>query len=456
MLAVILIVCAGWLSFGWRSGSPSGTGSGPGRRSRGRRRPCWPAAWRRRHSRSGWRAAARSALQRLGRVQGLRRAPQVQGPSASPALPDRAAISTGGRARRLLQRAPDRHRAGHLRVLVGRDGDLPTFVRDAHNLYLETLGSLIPGLVLLLAALGSVFVIGAGKWRRAEGYERALLAAALAAGAAFATAAAIDWVWEMTVIPVALLLLAAAMLRTSARPPAGGTRDRRVDQSEDRARRSGAGLAGGDRDADAGGPRGAPEPGRRARGAAGQCPGRRSKRRAIRGVRRHRQPAARPGARGQGDLEEAAAAARRPPARNRPTGAPGSPCLGSRPSADSRRPPSTPIAPRALSIPARPCSQAARRGTIMRPSQMPDPERDDPRAEAGPAERERLLETARLLEQARPRPRPAFRGALARAAGALHRPTAAAIADRRLRRLGPGPARGGGGRAGRSRAPGPG
>jgi tetratricopeptide (TPR) repeat protein len=98
-----------------------------------------------------------------------------------------------------------------------REGDLPTFVRDAHNLYLETLAELgIPGLVLLLAALGSVFVIGAGKWRRAEGYERAVLAAALAAGAAFATAAAIDWVWEMTVVPVAFLLLAGAMLRTSA------------------------------------------------------------------------------------------------------------------------------------------------------------------------------------------------------------------------------------------------
>ena len=51
----------------------------------------------------------------------------------------------------------------------------------------------------------------------------------------------------------------------------------------------------------------------------------------------------------------------------------------------------------------------------MRPSQMPDPERDEilePRLP--PAERERLLATARLLEQARPRPRPAFRGALAR------------------------------------------
>ena len=38
----------------------------------------------------------------------------------------------------------------------------------------------------------------------------------LAAGAAFLTAAAIDWVWEVTVIPVAFLLCRAAVLRTSA------------------------------------------------------------------------------------------------------------------------------------------------------------------------------------------------------------------------------------------------
>jgi hypothetical protein len=51
----------------------------------------------------------------------------------------------------------------------------------------------------------------------------------------------------------------------------------------------------------------------------------------------------------------------------------------------------------------------------MKRSQMPEPDRDeilDPKLE--PAERERLLETAHLLEQARPVPRPAFRGKLAR------------------------------------------
>ena len=46
---------------------------------------------------------------------------------------------------------------------------------------------------------------------------------------------------------------------------------------------------------------------------------------------------------------------------------------------------------------------------------MPDPDDDeilDPKLK--PTERERLMETAHLLEQARPLPQPAFRGRLAR------------------------------------------
>jgi hypothetical protein len=51
----------------------------------------------------------------------------------------------------------------------------------------------------------------------------------------------------------------------------------------------------------------------------------------------------------------------------------------------------------------------------MMRSNVPDPDRDeilDPKL--GPTERGRLHETAHLLEQARPLPRPAFRGKLAR------------------------------------------
>jgi hypothetical protein len=99
-----------------------------------------------------------------------------------------------------------------------REGTLPNyFVRDAHDLYLETLAELgIPGLSLLLAALGAIFVVGFRKLMRSEAYERALLAAAIAACAAFMTSAIVDWVWELTVVPVAFFLLAGAVLRTSA------------------------------------------------------------------------------------------------------------------------------------------------------------------------------------------------------------------------------------------------
>jgi hypothetical protein len=95
-------------------------------------------------------------------------------------------------------------------------GSIPGFVRNAHSLYLETLAELgVPGLALVLVLLGAVFVTGGRQMRRSDASERAMLAAALAAAAGFVTAAASDWVWQMTVVPVAFLLLAAAVLRGS-------------------------------------------------------------------------------------------------------------------------------------------------------------------------------------------------------------------------------------------------
>lgn len=95
-----------------------------------------------------------------------------------------------------------------------REGTLTGFVRDAHSLYFEALGELgIVGLALIGGLVA--FVLGAGVVRTLAAISperRALLAALTAACFAFAAATAIDWVWELFVIPAAFLLLAAPIL----------------------------------------------------------------------------------------------------------------------------------------------------------------------------------------------------------------------------------------------------
>jgi tetratricopeptide (TPR) repeat protein len=97
-----------------------------------------------------------------------------------------------------------------------REGTIPGFVRDAHSLYLETLAELgVVGLLLVSGLI--VFVLASGVVRalRADPDHRALLAASTAACFAFATAAAIDWVWELAVLPVVFLLLSAGIVAWS-------------------------------------------------------------------------------------------------------------------------------------------------------------------------------------------------------------------------------------------------
>jgi tetratricopeptide (TPR) repeat protein len=99
---------------------------------------------------------------------------------------------------------------GFTRVWL-RDRPALLFVRDAHNLYLETLAELGPlGLALLLAALSTPLA----------GVRRVVSTtagrAALATYAALLAHAALDWDWELPAVTGCTLLLGVSLLRLGA------------------------------------------------------------------------------------------------------------------------------------------------------------------------------------------------------------------------------------------------
>ena len=101
-----------------------------------------------------------------------------------------------------------------------REREAPLEAHDGHSLYIETLGEL--GLVGF-AALGiCLLVVLGGFAARARGSDRALFAALLAAGVAWALAAGVDWDWEMPAVTIWLFALG----RCRARPRAARSRAR--------------------------------------------------------------------------------------------------------------------------------------------------------------------------------------------------------------------------------------
>jgi hypothetical protein len=75
--------------------------------------------------------------------------------------------------------------------------------QDAHSLYLETLGELgLVGLALLLGAFVAGLVTAGRRLVRVGGEERAVLAGVTAAFVAYAVAAGVDWMWELTIVSV--------------------------------------------------------------------------------------------------------------------------------------------------------------------------------------------------------------------------------------------------------------
>lgn len=114
--------------------------------------------------------------------------------------------------------------SGSFEFWWARNGATSETVRDTHSLYLQTLGELgIFGLVILAGFLLTILIGGAWMTVRAGPRERPVLAAALAGCTAFCLTAAVDWMWQMPVLVVSFLLLAAVLVgRGARREQAGG------------------------------------------------------------------------------------------------------------------------------------------------------------------------------------------------------------------------------------------
>jgi hypothetical protein len=115
--------------------------------------------------------------------------------------------------------------AGSYQAWWAQHGTLKGFVKDAHSLYLETLGELgIVGFVLIVGAFVTGLVTGARRALRSRDGPRLTVAALWAAFAAYVFAAGIDWMWEMTVVSVVGVALLGLLTARASQPEPGAPR----------------------------------------------------------------------------------------------------------------------------------------------------------------------------------------------------------------------------------------
>jgi O-Antigen ligase len=108
--------------------------------------------------------------------------------------------------------------AGTYEYWWNRDGSDDETVVDAHSMYLQVLGELgVVGFLVVLAFVLTVLLAGAVVSLRAAPWRRPALAAALAGSIAFFVQASVDWVWQIPVLPVAMLLLAGTLVASDYR-----------------------------------------------------------------------------------------------------------------------------------------------------------------------------------------------------------------------------------------------
>jgi hypothetical protein len=112
--------------------------------------------------------------------------------------------------------------AGSYEAWWAQHGGLAYFVKDAHSLYLETLGELgIVGLLLLVGVLVGGIAVGVSRLGRLDAETRVMCASLIAVVAGFGVGAGLDWIWELTAVTVvavaclALLVCAATLPRPS-------------------------------------------------------------------------------------------------------------------------------------------------------------------------------------------------------------------------------------------------
>lgn len=111
--------------------------------------------------------------------------------------------------------------AGSYEAWWAEHGTVRIFVRDAHSLYLETLGELgIVGLTLLLGFFGAVGFAAARRLRETDADDRPVVAALAAVLLGYAFEAGVDWMWEMTVVSLVAIIAAAVVAGPASVPGA--------------------------------------------------------------------------------------------------------------------------------------------------------------------------------------------------------------------------------------------